>query len=398
MNATKVSVSSPAGTITGVQQNGLRFFHSIAYAHFPSPFRDATPAPAGDVDATRPHPERVALSITAPENAFDAPVLVFIHGGGFTSGTHADPRTSGRQLAAHNIVTVNVGYRLGVAGMATFHDDEPAHYRAVSDANLALEWVQRNIVAFGGDPTRVTLMGHSAGATIVTWLARRDHFRGAFRRAFAASPAFPRASWQQRKGTFRTILAKPMLRETLEKVPPQKLQRAEKRFQQRYFSDLAFGPHPLEVDELSDVSLLITSTREEFYNHPAAQRLRGGVKEKLALKPMRKIMGVRDRNAWDGDMGALIGDSTIRRFVDEIAHRNADTWMAEFIGSGPVTHGDELDMLFGADPTFVEYLTTGALPWPSFSHSRAAARWNVEDGSLHTVNDPLRHVREGFRA
>ena len=398
MNTSTVSISSPAGVITGVRHNGINFFHSIPFAHFPSRFQEATAYPESEIDATTPDPSKIALSITAPHDAFDAPVLVYIHGGGFVSGTHANERTSGEHLAAHNIVTVNIGYRLGAAGMATFHDDEPAHFRAVNDCQLALEWVQRNIGAFGGDATRVTLMGHSAGGAIVTWLARRDHYRGAFRRAFASSPAFPRAGWEQRKGAFRTITGKPMLRESMEKISEKKLHRANTQFQFANPFDLAFGLHPLEVSEISDVPLLVTATREEFYNHPAARYLRGGLKEKISLASTRRIMGLRNPEGWEGDVGTLLGDSLIRRYVDQIAFRGGETWLAEFVGSQPVTHGGELEMLFAGDPTFVEFLTTGSLPWKPFHDDATAARWDIDDGTLHTVTDPLAVVRQSFSA
>ncbi|WP_349676585.1 carboxylesterase family protein, partial [Corynebacterium sp. UBA2622] len=51
------------------------------------------------------------------------------------------------------MIQVRVGYRLRLAGLARFPDDAPSHYRAAHDCQLALEWVQRNIEAFGGDPT-----------------------------------------------------------------------------------------------------------------------------------------------------------------------------------------------------------------------------------------------------
>ncbi len=211
------------GTATGEEEGsaGVARFHSIAYSHLPGSFeRPEKAAPLKLVDAREPRPDQVALSITAPVGAKLAPVVVYIHGGRFEGGSHADPRTDGTDLTRGGIVTVAVGYRTGLSGFAKFSDDEYFHYRGIEDVQVALEWVQRNIESFGGDPTNVTLMGQSAGAAIAFWLARRDHFRGAFRRVIAASPAFPREGFEHRKATLRQALRLRLDRPTLAQASP----------------------------------------------------------------------------------------------------------------------------------------------------------------------------------
>ncbi|MCT9002442.1 carboxylesterase/lipase family protein [Microbacterium memoriense] len=89
------------------------------------------------------------------------PVLVYIHGGGYVSGTPASPWYDGRAFARDGVVTVSVSYRLGFDGFG--HIDGAVANRGVRDWLAALEWVQENISAFGGDPARVTLAGQSAG-------------------------------------------------------------------------------------------------------------------------------------------------------------------------------------------------------------------------------------------
>ncbi len=90
------------------------------------------------------------LPATAPR-----PVLVFIHGGGWHSGTPGDYRFVGRRFAREGYVVVTIGYRLGPDGV---------YPHMLEDSAQALLWVQEHAAAYGGDPNRVFVMGHSAGA------------------------------------------------------------------------------------------------------------------------------------------------------------------------------------------------------------------------------------------
>jgi len=97
------------------------------------------------------------------------PVMVYIHGGAFTLGSASDPWYDGTSFAAnHNLVVVSLNYRLGILGFVSLQDltGADAGYTAncaLLDQIAALEWVRENIVAFGGDPGQVTVMGESAG-------------------------------------------------------------------------------------------------------------------------------------------------------------------------------------------------------------------------------------------
>jgi para-nitrobenzyl esterase len=113
------------------------------------------------------------------------PVLVWIHGGGFYAGSPASPWYRGTRFARDGVVVVTVGYRLGAEGFAAFAGG-PAN-RAVLDWLAALEWVQRNIAGFGGDPGRVTVAGQSAGAVAVTTLLSMPRAAGLFERAISMS-------------------------------------------------------------------------------------------------------------------------------------------------------------------------------------------------------------------
>ncbi|WP_295805683.1 carboxylesterase family protein, partial [uncultured Corynebacterium sp.] len=278
MSSAPFDVTCPAGTITGYLTEDVAHFHSIEYSHIPGDFENPEPASPRDQDARTPHPEKVALTITAPSaplvadnltTSSLAPVLVYVHGGRYEHGSHEDRRAEGTPTAEAGIVHVQLGYRVGLPGLARFRDDEPNRYRAIEDLQLGLEWIQRNIESFGGDPTNVTLLGQSAGANAVLWLARRDHYRGAFRRVIALSPGFPRESFEERKATLRQVMKKPITRSSLASMSEEELNAGYKKFRTKYNLDMALGPTPLECAQLADVPLILGSTRDEFYNIPA---------------------------------------------------------------------------------------------------------------------------------
>lgn len=118
------------------------------------------------------------------------PVLVWIHGGGYTAGSPASPWYDGRSFNRDGIVTVTISYRLGFDGFGWI-DGAPLN-RAILDQISALEWVQENIGHFGGDPGRVTIAGQSAGAGSVLTLLSAPSARGLFHGAIAQSGALSR--------------------------------------------------------------------------------------------------------------------------------------------------------------------------------------------------------------
>lgn len=120
--------------------------------------------------------------------------MVFIHGGAYNGGNPSTPMYRGTTLVERgDIVYVSVQYRLGALGYLDFSEYSTAE--EVFETNLglrdqiaALEWVQRNIAAFGGDPDAVTVFGESSGANAVTTLMATPAAEGLFARAIAQSP------------------------------------------------------------------------------------------------------------------------------------------------------------------------------------------------------------------
>jgi para-nitrobenzyl esterase len=120
------------------------------------------------------------------------PVMVWIYGGGFAAGATSSPTYAGKELAKLGVVQVNVAYRVGVFGFLA-HPELSAESGQGSgnygllDQIAGLEWVKRNIAAFGGDPANVTIFGESAGGISVSMLAASPAAKGLFERAISES-------------------------------------------------------------------------------------------------------------------------------------------------------------------------------------------------------------------
>ena len=121
------------------------------------------------------------------ERGAKLPVLVYIHGGGYFAGSPASPWYDGRAFNRDGAVTVTISYRLGFDGFG-YIAGAPSN-RGVRDWLAALEWVQTNIEAFGGDPGRVTIAGQSAGGGAVLTLLGMPAAQHLFHAAWALSPA-----------------------------------------------------------------------------------------------------------------------------------------------------------------------------------------------------------------
>ncbi|GAA2802809.1 carboxylesterase/lipase family protein [Saccharopolyspora taberi] len=210
-------ITTGSGAVRGRNHNGANVFLGIPYAAPPvGAARFAAPAPhpgwTGIRDAavagpTAPQPARDAFggldmspffgpgwvrgddyltaNVWAPEDARKRPVMVFVHGGGFVSGSKSSPLYDGSSFARGGIVMVTINYRLGVPGFLDVAGAPPN--RGLLDVMAGLRWVRDNIAGFGGDPDNVTVFGQSAGATIVAALLATPNAAGLFRRAIVQS-------------------------------------------------------------------------------------------------------------------------------------------------------------------------------------------------------------------
>lgn len=222
-------VKTSLGGLRGQAVSGVRIFRGIPYAEPPvgplrfrlaerkKPWidvRDATVFSASPIQTGEPgvkHSEDcLYVNIWTPVAGGPQgkglwPVFVWLHGGGFTGGHAFEDTYDGSQFAREGVVVVTVGYRLGVFG---FLDWEPllgpdyagTANNALSDLMTALEWLQKNIAAFGGDPTRITVGGESAGAKLTDVLLGTPQAQPMFAQAISESGGAERV-WSQTAAT-----------------------------------------------------------------------------------------------------------------------------------------------------------------------------------------------------
>lgn len=197
------------------------------------------------------------------------PVLVYIHGGGYVSGSPASPWYDGESFAHDGVVTVVVSYRLGFDGFGLI-EGAPSN-RGVRDWLAALEWVQREIAAFGGDPDAVTIAGQSAGGGAVLTLLGMPAAQHLFQRVWALSPALGDVSLARAENV-ATQLAEfagvPATRDGFASVDPDVLiglqQKISERGGSRLSSIRALLADGLPWGPMIDGDLLPTTTPESI--------------------------------------------------------------------------------------------------------------------------------------
>ncbi|NBC23903.1 MAG: carboxylesterase family protein [Gammaproteobacteria bacterium] len=199
------------GMLGGRTENGVHVFRGIPYVAAPTGarrWRAPQPAPAwsgvhdaGSFGPACPQPARrdrpngvrdtaedcLYLNVWAPPNAVAAPVMVWIHGGAFRLGAGSQPFYDGSSFAANGVILVTFNYRLGRLGFFAHPSLEENGNFGLMDQAAALQWVQDNIAAFGGDPDNVTVFGESAGGASVLYLLTSPKTDGLFSKAAVQS-------------------------------------------------------------------------------------------------------------------------------------------------------------------------------------------------------------------
>jgi para-nitrobenzyl esterase len=180
----------PVSKWSGVRQ-ASEFGADCMQGRFGPPPPAAPGAPAPRV----PSEDCLYLNVWRPgdQAARNLPVMVWIYGGGFTGGSSASPGTSGVGFAKQGVVLVAMNYRVGRFGFFAFpalsseRPDETKGNYGYMDQIAALQWVKRNIAAFGGNPDNVTIFGFSAGGVSVHSMLASPMARGLFQKAIVES-------------------------------------------------------------------------------------------------------------------------------------------------------------------------------------------------------------------
>lgn len=218
------------GRVAGVSADGIDSFKGLPFAAPPvgdlrwrppvtpgpwqgtrdaSAYGDACVQPGADFPMSE---DCLTLNVWAPTGAKKGkplPVMLWIHGGGSFAGSGRDPGFDGASLARHGVVVVTINYRLGALGYfvhpaLSAHKGPIANY-GLMDQRAAMQWVQANIAAFGGNPRQVTLFGESAGGCYVNMWMTSLAAKGLFARAITHScPQFI-ASRSLAQGTQRGV-------------------------------------------------------------------------------------------------------------------------------------------------------------------------------------------------
>jgi len=201
LNNSSPRVNTANGVLEGVDESGIKTFKGIPFAAPPvGNLRWREPQPvqnwSGVHKADKFGPRAMQLPIFGDMNFRSdgmsedclylnvwtpaksgnekLPVLVYFYGGGFMAGDGSEPRYDGESMARKGIVAVTVNYRLGVFGFFAYPElaKESPHRASgnygLLDQSAALQWVQKNIAAFGGDPKKITIAGESAGSYSVS--------------------------------------------------------------------------------------------------------------------------------------------------------------------------------------------------------------------------------------
>jgi para-nitrobenzyl esterase len=366
----------------------------------PSRLETVTGPIGGELDHVE---DCLVLSVTAPTSASGLPVMVWFHGGAYVSGGGEAAKYDPDGLARERVVVVNVTYRLGVFGYLT-----PAgagqDNLGLWDQIEALRWVSDNIAAFGGDPTRVTVFGQSAGGDSIIGLMASESARGLFHRAIVQSaPLGLRRDRAAMTAAMREALAEHLPADPSEASTGQVLtaQRQVVASAQRYGASgglpfaPALGQHPLPTDldgALADaatrIELLIGWNREDAAPFvaldPRAQRL-----DKLGRLGRALQRGIARR------VTAEVFSGPVEHVVDLWAQAGGQVATYRFDWSPPgsrfgACHCIELPFLFPGDWTDAPMLARGPVPaalaaqvrktWTTFASSGVAA---LESRTLH---------------
>ncbi|RFU40151.1 carboxylesterase/lipase family protein [Actinomadura logoneensis] len=396
---TDVLARTDLGAVRGTESDGLATFRGVPYAAAPEgPLRLRPPAPAeawdGVRDATRfgaapPQPPAAPGTppIWRPEDGMDClnvnvwtpdlgggglPVMVWFYGGAWRIGASPMPHYDAARLARAGVVVVTFDYRTGFEGFG--HLPGVPDNRGLRDQIAALEWVRRNIAAFGGDPDRVTAFGQSAGAASIVLLAGAPEARGLFRRAIAHSVPDGYHDVAEASGITGTVAAAAGVEPTWEgfaALPPEALVAAQDApvdpvtrpvtaYAPVIDGDLVTGPPWARIADAADVELVCGFVHEEaraFLPSPVPPELTpetAGAATRVGVSGAERYRAAYPQLG-DVDLSvALLSDAMFRmptlRTAEAHAAAGGRTWVFDFAWRNPAginRHSIDVPFVFG---------------------------------------------------
>jgi para-nitrobenzyl esterase len=323
------------------------------------------------------------------------PVMVWIYGGGFMAGGSSEPRQDGENLAKLGVVVVSMNYRLGIFGFLAHpeltkeSDRNGSGNYGLMDQQAALDWVKRNIAAFGGDPKNVTIFGESAGSFSVSAQMASPLSRGLFHKAIGESgamfsvtlPARPLAEAEKAGSQFAQSIGAASLADLRAKPAEELLDATRKQTGVRFgpcvdgyflpesplaiFTAAKQNKVPLLAGWNADESNLRTffqklePTRENYLERARAQ-FGDRSDEFLKLYPASSDEEMK-RSAADIAGDQFIGFSTWKWMELHSRTGKQPLWRYRFEQEPPATtprgayHSAEIEFVFGALPSKKEY-------------------------------------------
>jgi para-nitrobenzyl esterase len=427
-------VTTTYGMLEGVTDKGINIFWGIPYAEPPvGELRFRAPLPpkawSGTHIADRAGPASVqsehvlpGFSAAGPKeedclylNVFTPnadgkkrPVMLWIHGGGFTHGSGTDDIYDGIPLALRgDVVVVSINYRLGALGFlhlkSHLPDMDVDNNLGMLDCVAALQWTRDNIVRFGGDPDNITIFGESAGAFAVGTLLAMPPAKGLFHRAILQSgqgrAQHPDAAAATTIALLEDLEFTPDEASALLFIPAERILAAQSRIAGR---GMRYSPvrdpdtlpeHPLmaiAAGAAEEIDLLIGHNRDENKLFQIAQGQRDPIDVKIAVKKIKHALpgfdddalktvietyrsSRRDNKLSDAYLDvadAIIGDVMFRAggiaVAEAQAARGAKAFMYMFTHESPARGGSlgachalELPFVFGSHDQFTQQRFAG---------------------------------------
>lgn len=413
------------GRYTGVTGNGVHAFKGIRYGRaqrFAPPVAEPWDGPAvaatkfgpicpqrGMVDELQQE-DCLYLNVWTPESDPRArrAVMVYFHGGAYTTGSVTDPLTHGGRLASDgDVVVVSVNHRLNALGYAWL---KPFGARYADSGNLgqldlilALQWIRAHIAAFGGDPARVMVFGQSGGGAKIATLMAMPAARGLFHSAATMSgqqvqASGPAHAWARTQAFMRALKLAPADVEQLRTMPVERLVEGLQAVDPVMGGTVYFGPvldmtnlprHPFWPDaapQSLQVPMILGNVREETraFLDPRGPKVQGMSWDNLAariqpeikidLDPVWVVEQYRAREpGWTAEQVYYAATTAGRSWpgqvieADERAKAGAGaTWVYQLDRSSPVdplrgaAHTDDIPYVFGTLDSTGSYSGTGS--------------------------------------